>query len=219
MADDFDFTVWSNSKLHKDEHFIKDGIIDPDHWTQATPKILFLAKEAYGDLPDLCKWLREVGPTGSWCTIVDWTYAITKIWETEKIPDYRPESIFKNNDQNWKDWLFKAAFVNVKKSKGKSSSYNEDLMKYATQDAEFLRHQIDWINPDIVVCCYTYETGLYDAIYPNSDCSVVSEWCIHHTVNGKQRLVIDFWHFANQYPNKVMYYALCAVLLKYRTTT
>lgn len=216
-TDSFDFTDWRNTDLHKGKHFIIDGIIDHESWKHANLKILFLAKEAYGEITDLCEFLRDEGPVRSWNTVVDWTYAINKIFETVSIPDFRPGQEF-DLDENWNKWLRKVAVVNIKKSGGTAISDNENLMKYANEDACFLREQIDWINPDIIFCCYTYTPGFYNMIYPNSNTNKISAWCFHHKLNGKTRLIIDFWHFANQYPNEMVYYALCAILIKYKTT-
>ena len=50
---------------YTDGTFISDGPIDPSRWSNAKPRVLFLAKEAYGDMEagktwDLPELVREV---------------------------------------------------------------------------------------------------------------------------------------------------------------
>lgn len=216
---DMVFNEWRQRPLHKSQEFVEDGIVDPDSWNDADPKILFLAKEAYGGPFDLREEIRESAPYKNWYTVADWTFAITNALKHGTIPDFRPSGIL-DNWERVNTWLRRIAFVNIKKSNGTSVSTTGNLAKYVESDKDLLHDQINTINPDIVLCCYTFELGFYQAIHDvqESELVCVSEWCYHHEINGKTRLVIDYWHFANQYPNKITYYALCAVLQKYKTT-
>lgn len=213
------FQEWANRPIHIGKKFITDGVVDRDTWQGANPKILFLGKEAYGGSFDLCEEIRESAPYKNWYTVAEWAYAITEVLSTGVLPEFRPAGVLETWEQ-YNSWLRKIAFVNIKKSSGDRASEKENLMSYVESDKDLLAQQIDELNPDVVLCCYTYE-DFYGVIYaaPNTEITRVSEWCMRHKVGNKIRLVIDFYHFANQYPNKVMYYALCAVLLKYKTTS
>lgn len=214
MSITFDFAVWRNRPHHAGYDFIEDGIIDLDKWHSAELKILFLAKEAYGGTYDLRQEIRESAPYKNWYTVRDWTFAITHVLSKNSIPTFRSEDIEKWEVGN--AWLRKIAFINVKKSKGKPSTDGDDLNTYVESDKDLLRDQIDHINPDVILCCYTF--GAYEKIYgiAKENMEAISEWCLHHEVNGKRRLVINYWHFSGRYPRDMAYYALCAALMKYK---
>ena len=121
--------TWRKLPRHATETFISDGPIDPNCWSTVGRRVLFLAKEAYGDLghgksPDLPKLVREEwkGPKYKfWWTLGYWAYGIQRLTKGS-IP------ISPMVGELWGDVteaILGSAVVNVKKSGGQSSSDND----------------------------------------------------------------------------------------------
>jgi len=197
---------WSEKPLHKDNDFIEDGIIDLSRWQNTDKKILLLLKEAYGDYGDLCWLIRDEwkGPKYKvWWTASYWLYALHKM-TSGQIPAFPKEQ--KDFDA-CTEFLLSAAVVNIKKSNGTSSSDYDDILRYAREDADLLREQISLINPEIIVCGYTYD--YFTEFWRGSIEQVGDTGFISRTGN---HLLVNYWHPANQYPNELCFYALCAVM-------
>lgn len=199
-------TRWSSRALHQGEQFIRDGIIDFNKWASAGRKILLLLKEAY-DCDDLCSTIRDEwqGPRYNiWWTASYWLYALQNCSGNsfKSFPSSETEY------EECKRHLLSAAVINVKKSGGTSSSNDDDLSKYVKEDGEVICEQIELINPDIILCGYTY--GFFKEIVKETPASVGKAGYLYR-VNG--RTIIDWWHPAKKYPNEIWYYALCAALI------
>jgi len=94
------------------------------------------------------------------------------------------------------------ALVEVKKvNEGQRSSALKKIIEYALRDRGFLTEQIDLIQPEVILCCYTIDA--YDGIYPedaDEPCQQLScvpvKWNTKHVYCYKHhgRLIIDFYH-------------------------
>lgn len=140
------------------DEFVLDGPSDWELYENSYPKILFLAKEAYAaggfhpskpQQPVNTKFLRNISR---------WTLAITKSFENEelslKIPD----------DTGLPEFNDSIAIIEVKKViQGNSTSLKKDLDEFAYRDAEFLKKQIEIIDPQVILCCGT--DSQFDKIY------------------------------------------------------
>lgn len=197
---------WKAKGLHEGKDFIEDGIIEANRWEVADRKILLLLKEAYGDYGDLCSRIRDKwdGPKYKvWRTASYWLYALQKM-SGKTIPS------FPNGDEQIDEcveYLLSAAVINIKKSSGKNSSSSADLTNYVTQDGDLLREQIELIDPTIILCGYTFSH--FKEIWPDQVKPVGGS---ENVFMAGKHLVIDWWHPANRYPNRLCYYALCAVV-------
>ncbi len=199
------FQEWEAAHKRKGyERFIRDGIVSLEDWyRQPTPKICYLLKEAYSDDEgfDLAKLLHKKEPWQMWKKVAVWTEAIFQAFGDGK--EYDQERIQANIRRN----TDRIAIINVKKSNGQSESDYKEIGDYAITDRGFLRRELDIVNPDIIVCGYTnhcLRTILGDEWVNNeTSMTLFGEW------NGK--LVIDYYHPASQYPNRVNYYALMAI--------
>ena len=138
--------------------FCKDGILLEEEWDKSRTKILFLLKETF--IHFFVIRGRAQGPHGNsktfWRRMQMWTYLTDKIYNNE---DYTFQDALKIKDKE----NSKIAYVNIKKNvtlmgqKGRTSSDYNDIAKYARQDSHFLRRQIELINPDVIICCGTYD--------------------------------------------------------------
>ena len=105
------------------------------------------------------------------------------------------------------EYLLSSAVVNIKKSDGKTSSSHDDLDKYVREDGDMLKEQITLIKPGIILCGYTFDQ--FCEIWPGK---VTPRGNTELVFQAGPHVVINWWHPANQYPNDLCYYALCAVV-------
>ncbi len=162
-------------------------------------------KEAYGDGDgwDLRKRLSsEFYQYNIWKRVSEWTYGIHNT-TSSKIAPYR-EDIDKNKNN---EWLNKIAVVNIKKSSGQSESDFNEILAYAEYDKNELKKQIEIIDPDIIICGYTIEALdiIFDTSIRKNRCD---NWFYYPTLDGRKRLVIDYYHPANRYPALLNYYGI-----------
>lgn len=199
---------WATRPHHSKRGFVKDGIIDHKRWSAATVKVLFLLKEAYSDPDNPSDWdlrvlLREnwKGPKGVlFWNCAYWAYAAQHISDTAT-----PE--LPQNEQSYSqatECFLSTAVLNVKKSSGKTNSDLEEIKKYAQLDGDLLKKQIDIINPDIIICGYTWEAVQH--LWPTA--SILYDLVFQ----AENKVFVDFWHPANQYPKKLNYYAISSLL-------
>ena len=206
------FAEWQSREPHTGKLFITDGPIDPQRWASAEKRVLFVAKEAYGekdtsgtwDLPTL---VREVwgGPKHKfWWTCAYWALAIQKT-TISQIADF-PK--FTENYGPAREALKESAILNIKKSAGLSGSSDEDLTRYATSDGDLIARQFKVLDPNVAIFCNTWH--LVRHLFPEARevSQFVSIW------SDPPRVLINYWHPANQYPDSVMFYALCAIYQK-----
>ncbi len=115
--------------------FISDGIVNEEVWnSQNGKKILYVLKEAYGEIGDLTEWLLRVKPTSSiWKRVIEWTYGIQNT-NTDHIAKYSPD-IYEHHTELFNN----IAVVNLKKSGGKSSSNYGEIEAYALADSEEIK--------------------------------------------------------------------------------
>lgn len=201
------FDLWEQRHLEaKHKRFIRDGIVDEKWWmqNQSVPKVCFFLKEArteqeegYNLVKDLC----ENEPWNLWKRVAVWTQAIHNAVTGECAYNER------NIKGNSYDVVRKIAVVNVKKSDGLAESTEEDLLQYVADDKDLLKKELEIINPDVIVCGYTFgmlKTVLGDELdYENTSDTMYGFW--------KDKLIIDYYHPACHYPNRVNYYALMTI--------
>lgn len=152
---------WKNARPEY-KFFCEDGILVPEIWDDASPKILFLLKETYDTFIDIS---GELGPNGGsamfFRKLKMRTYIITEL-ANKRIPTYEGCLAVKEQPND------SIAYVNIKKNvdhiDNEWQSTYADIMEYAISDKDFLKKQINLINPDIIFCCATIEFLL--EIYP-----------------------------------------------------
>jgi hypothetical protein len=201
---------WEQLERHRGNCFIRDGVIDLAQWHLAKRKVLFLFREAYQSDPasggyDLCRLIREVwkGPKGNmWWTVTNWAY-MAQHGSPTCIPGFSDLPARKKR----KEALLATAVVNVKKSKGKKSSNLLDILEYAKKDRDLIRQQVAVIEPDMVICGGISEA--FDVLW-GSDAKPLYDRRVYRV--GDQ-FFVDFWHHpASQFPKRLKYYALAALL-------
>ena len=215
------FEKWKTERNYK--VFVKDGILEYDVWEtlklENKPKILFLLKESYGKYLDKIsgemkyfdnlageKWPRDEVRNSKWSyNILRWQYAIYKMYNYIGVKPPYP------NEEELPENLEGLALVNVKKlNENKSKTDNKEIYQYAKNDSKFLIEEIDIINPDIILCCYT-EDGYADNIAQN-EYKIMKTLKNCHTIKDGNRLVIDYWHPSKREDDEILYNDLCELL-------
>jgi len=162
------FTRWRGSSSDFQDHFVEDGIIDPGKWVQADTRILFILRETNGYRKSIAALIHKACTThpssGLWDrptfhNIGRWAYGLRHTTGSTL-------SDFDVAHKNRKTALLACAFMNLKKTTGGARA-TEAVEQAAARDADFLREQIELINPRVVVCGGTYKAikkHLYPAI-------------------------------------------------------
>ena len=189
------------------KRFIRDGIVCEEKWeAQHTPRVCYFLKEAYTSNENgynLVKDLHDCEhPWTMWRKVAIWTQAIHNAFDGN-ICEYDDE-VLRSKEKEIIDCI---AVVNLKKSNGGSGSEYEDLKKYAVEDKMEIKHELEIIQPDIIVCGNNLsllklvlgEELQDDDAWDN----MLAIW--------KDTLVINYYHPAVHYPNRVNYYALMSI--------
>lgn len=197
--------------------FISDGAVNAEEYLKAKPKICFFLKEAYSKRDDedwsLTEWLSDGAMTRMWGTVADWAYGLQRTSPTSIPP--KPE--LTNSEKS--DILQSIAIVNVKKSNGSVQSDYADLLQYAKSDQTYISRELSILDPDIIVC--GNNSSLLRLMYGASiqkNGKVVADGAIDYAFMHKHgyvvmggKVIIDFYHPANQYPAMMNYYTVCSL--------
>jgi hypothetical protein len=191
-------TKWTDHPEDENKKFTWDGIVaqneeEYDLWLNSKAKILFLVKEAHGDYePSIPTEIERKFNLN----LARWKYLCEEYAATGKIPNFPDNEIIKGKNTG-------IAIVEVKKyDEGKKVSSDEEILYYAKRDAEFLREQIEIINPSIIVCCGTfraYEDGIYLDDSENIKWIYYANWKDTENVDAsiythRNRTILNFYH-------------------------
>ncbi|MHC1731969.1 MAG: hypothetical protein AB9888_08090 [Bacteroidales bacterium] len=207
---------WLKKPEHVNEIFNYDGIVNEDEWNKEdNKKILFFLKEAHhgkrrnedfnkeegNNSYDLVGELNSNNPWGMWKKVAVWTAAINNTNEngTQK---YSKTDIGEVEH----DLIKSISVLNVKKSKGYTTSEHHELEVYTKTDNVEIEREIEIIKPKIIVC--GNNCSLLSFIYEDIDQEKLHE---DHYLLYKDMIILDYYHPANQYPNFVNYYALAGI--------
>jgi len=202
---------WARRHLHQGRCFIKDGIIDADRWKTTAPKVLALLKEGRHEglstSWDLREYIRKdirengrlTGPalknTSYWC------YAIHHVARGR----LRGFPVGTAALDQAVELFLSSALVNIKKSGGKAQSSFAELAEYARADGDLLRQQIELIDPDIVICGYTWPHVKH--LWPEAkNAAFEGVWRVG------RRVFLDFWHPGHRIADDLKYYAFACLL-------
>jgi hypothetical protein len=176
-----------------DQDLVNDGILDPQKWEKAFPKILFLFKEATKS----SGWTEIAGnPINTrkgdnprfWPNVLRWKHAICGVFNEHRVPEYPSDGELKEYRTN-NGYLDEIAYVNFNKKLGQSTSDNGLIARVASENRNALSNQIDTIAPTVVYCCRT-NFNAYQAIYPDARIENLAQNIYTHN----QRFIITFYH-------------------------
>lgn len=134
------------------EYFVKDGIFNPALFS--SPRILYILRDAHidkkkasppYDLRDIVKYPKGEGRT--WNNIARWTQALLDNANYSDVETINPDSLSTQ--------LSRVAAMNLKKEAGGARA--REIRRYAIEHREWIKKQIEIINPDIIIACGTFD--------------------------------------------------------------
>jgi len=159
---------------HGTEDWWRDGVFDEELWASAPRKVLFLLKDPNqygrgGDEPngipqkDFSLVETTQGNAHSidwdgWVEIARWAYAILKTGPGV-VPDIKgchssvPVPGVSKPVEEWMICRHQVGVMNLKKDPGGATVVIKDVADWARDHKDFLRTQLQLINPQIVVLC------------------------------------------------------------------
>ena len=212
------FDTWREQLARQHKVFIPDGIVNPEKWSKAKVKVLFLLKEVNGgdkewDERDYLRkynveqrYIDTHSPTIS--VLVQWVHAFQAsdelTWEDVLTQVQNPEI--------QSELLEQIALVNVKKVPGGGTVDGEKFDQYwsNSENVQNLREQLELYfsaeSPDFIVCGAT--AWYYNELFKTEKLKweVTSRgiyFCKH-----KKTMVIDFCHPQARISSNIKYYAL-----------
>ena len=145
---------------------IWDGVLFPEKYAKASLKVMILNREAYDPEPgnsyDLCKAIRKCIRTDDWVfpgqntlrTHLKQYLAVLNLAQKGSLgisDDEVRECVQSTDYYDFIESLNGVAYCNVKKSDGKPKSNRSDLKNYAEMGLDFLKEQILFFNPSIIL--------------------------------------------------------------------
>ncbi|GEM_PF-1795721 len=205
ISDDIERFESENRKLRMEWHqsygcnqvdFIYDGPTDSRLWFNSKYRILCLLKEAHGggtwdhaEAIHTDLGLLRVGGTANQAThyrMVEWLYAIERTLNGQSV-DIEEER--RTDYPECRAVMLRSAWINIKKANGVSHSDANDLSIVVRRDHIFLKKQIDMLNPQIILCCATFEIAR-DPLFSN--CARIQGTKFSYRSEG--RVIVNYRH-------------------------
>lgn len=201
------FELWKTE--YEGKVFVTDGIVNPQKWNSQKVRPMFLLKDAYGGdanwnlINDHILRHLDSNVDNTWKKVTQWSYGLMNTDEN-KIQPFDENLIPKKYGN---EYLQSMAVVNIKKESGKSKSVWEELEVAVEKDKDFIKREIELIDPTVIVCGYTISQlekilGVEIKKERNRNLYYYTE------INGKTIIVLDYYHPASRYPDIMNYYAL-----------
>lgn len=143
-------------------NFAKDGVVSERLYQSSSPKMLFVLKET-NDTPqdfDLREFLSRGGHEPTWGNVARWIIGIQNlqteiVWKDIEVltPERRMQA------------FSTIAAINMKKSPGGHTTDARLFRKTVARDRDFIRHQIDLYDADLVILCGSVVAQGYELLY------------------------------------------------------
>ena len=215
--------------------FVRDGIINLENWKKQKVRICFLLNEAggrfdmehYPDGFDLAAEWNEKGAFSKFMfKLAVWTKAIQDSFVAPVT--YKKSDVAKIRN----DLIRSIAVVNIKKSDGQRRSDFEVLQRFANEDAEEIKRELELVNPNIIICGENFkflrgqrpeeEGAKRNHVFYDDEIKHIAKF----TYMWGSKLVFSFWTPANFFgtisSNTINYYAVrevCRASLKAFSTS
>lgn len=150
VTDNFEDPFWSRYESHLktfgiEDKIARDGILNPAKFDRDY-RILFILKETNGYAKPLAELLKDGPRHQMWHTLSRWAFGLLH-------PNIKFHTLTKSQ---LTEALHKVAVINLKKIPGKSVAKTSEIVAAAKRDREFLRNQIQFINPHLIIACKTF---------------------------------------------------------------
>ena len=92
-----------------------------------------------------------------------------------------------------KKYLAPISVINLKKTPGKAKSNNSEIDKFAKEDREYIKNQVEIYNPDLIICGGTGDMFIKNILDLDSESwTYVSKYLRYLIYNDK--LIVDTYH-------------------------
>lgn len=183
--------------------FHRDGIIDEGLYDQAIRKVLFIAKEANnpnGGGFDFRSW---------WQDDLKWRFSHRlEQWAEGVLYDFPP---FDDLRGNGTVALRSTAFMNLKKTGGRSSAKFPAVLDTVSRYRQQLLDQIQIIEPEIIVGCVSW-WPIWEALFGKDIKKARTTIEDQYVFKWGSAKVIDFYHPSNRYPSSMQYALLSRIV-------
>ncbi len=193
------------------ESWCRDGVFSEAHWAMAPYRLLFLLKEPhkfYTSLVETSQWQPHPIGWDGWIEIARWAYAVlnTGLRAVPDFDDCRSHDTVQGVE-SWRICRHQMSVMNLKKEPGGSTAIMDQVEDWAGRQQDFLRKQLELINPQIVVFCGDRVKEIATKVFRLHQPERVERPYFAYD----DRLWIDFCHF--RYCAKVRaFYALVGIM-------
>ena len=209
--------------------FVRDGIVNLDVWKKQKLRICFLMNEASGytdreKFPNgtdvAAEWNEKGAFTKFMFKVAVWTKAVHDAFAAPTTYSKKEIIVKRETDgRSMADDLIRSiAIVNLKKSDGQKKTDLEHVKRFATNDAEEIRRELDLIKANVIICCGNFsalcgqkpakETRRRKSVFFNEELERVSKFAFALD----KRLVLTLWTPAQfvgtMSSNTIAYYAV-----------
>lgn len=150
------------------QYTIWDGVFSPSDYASNPFRVLFMNREPYDSesapynlvhtireqiIKDKSFWKNQTWLKKNICDILA-VFSLMKDKDIVQLSNSQiKEQIYNYRESNvlFTEALLRSAYINIKKSDGKSKSSSRDLLEYAQQGLEVLEAQISFFNPSVIV--------------------------------------------------------------------
>lgn len=177
------FDKWEQTVSEYKGKFVRDGIINENLYQIASTKILFITKEPNNpkeEAGDFRIWWDGKVKYSFSLRIGTWAYGILN--EFKPINDITTKDIIES--------LSRISFMNLKKIGGKGTSSKSTIIKHTKQNIQFLRQEINIIDPKIIVLGLSKWNELRSLLFNDQELKVID----HYIHSYGKRIIINFFH-------------------------
>lgn len=173
----------------KYKYFSSDGIVDFYSYNNASLNITFILKETNEKEDggyDLTEFLRDGAVGGCiWNNVSRFSAGIIFKEDFDMVEDL--------DKYDRKKYLAPISVINLKKTPGKAKSNNSEIDKFAKEDREYIKNQVEIYNPDLIICGGTGDMFIKNILDLDSESwTYVSKYLRYLIYNDK--LIVDTYH-------------------------
>lgn len=189
MSFDELFVKWRTK--HEFNAFIRDGIVDPEHYDN--PHILFVLRDMNCQSErDLCADLSKDGSGWkTWNNIGRWTKALL-----DGCVDYPQDMATTKRVEQLK----RIAVMNLKKEGGFNRTAGNELLEAVKTQHDLIYEEIRLCDPSIIICCGLTDSGIMGnaTLLKNYILSFSTEWASFRSETFDR----DWWYYFTEIGEK-----------------
>lgn len=180
------FSEWGK----KYKYFSPDGIVDFYSYNKASLKITFILKETNEKEDDrgydLTEFLRDGAVGGCiWNNVSRFSAGIIFKEDFDMVEDL--------NKYYRKKYLAPISVINLKKTPGRATSIDSEIDKFAKEDREYIKKQVEICKPDLIICGGTGDTFIKNILNLDTNSwTYVSDYLSYLTYNDT--IIVETFH-------------------------